>query len=118
MNEVENLSKLITEKQDMVKHLHELTYNDLLNLLTSLSDYIFQLEAFLIKGESVCNQIILRSMAADSRTSFAKADAIMKSSAHYLEHRRVQRMKQLVTRNFNIVRSYTIEPRSRSKAYC
>ena len=78
-----NLSKLndaIIEKQEIIlNHLTELSHKELIKMMASISAIISNLEKMQTQEDVKCCKIIAEQFLNDSRASFAKAEALMKS---------------------------------------
>lgn len=107
MVNIEQLKDAIREKQQIISNnLAELSYKELLKLVSNINGIIGNLENLHTKNEVLCNKIIADHMEADSRASFSKVEAIMKSSSAYIEYKKVANLKQCASREVALVKMH------------
>jgi hypothetical protein len=105
MADLDELKNAIIEKQNIILNkLTELPYKESMRLLASLLAIVSNLENMQTQSEIVCNRIISDLMMADHRTSFSKAETIMKSSDTYLKHKKISNLKQCASRESSLIK--------------
>lgn len=105
MADFDELKAAVIEKQDIVLNkLTELSYKELIQLVASLSAIVGNLENMYAISEHLCNKIIAEQMIQDYRTSFAKAEAVMKSSENYVKSKNIVNLKQCALRAINLAK--------------
>ena len=105
MADFDELKVAVIEKQEIILHkLNELSYKKLMQLAASLSAIISNLENMYTKSENLCNKIISEQMLHDHRTTFAKAESIMKSSEIYVKSKNIVNLKQCALRAISLVK--------------
>jgi len=107
MRDFEKIHAAAVEKQNIIANeMHELNYDALINLLANTSALIFKIDKILAEEESNCHKIVTHTMSLDTRATFSKAEAMMKSSPQYIEYKKIMGLKQLTTRGFNILKAH------------
>ena len=105
MIDISKITLAVIEKQETIlNRLTDLSYNDTLKLMASLSSLIINLDRLQTEEESNCNKLILQTMKEDRRTSLSKAEVVMKSSDTYLSYKNILSLKQCTSRGIGIVR--------------
>lgn len=105
MADLPGLRAAVIEKQDLILNkLTSLSYEDLMKLMASLSSLITNLDKVQAEEEVRCNKFIVGEMASDPRTTFSKAEAVLKTSEAYLSYKNVMSLKQCAVRGLNIAR--------------
>lgn len=104
-SKLEQLKDTVREKQQLIaNNLINYSYEELIKLISSLHVIISELEHMYARSDVLCNRIIADHMEADSRASFSKVEAIMKSSYTYIEHRTIVNLKQCASREVSLVK--------------
>ena len=105
MIDISKITQAVIEKQELILNkLIELSYNESLKLMASLSSLLTNLDRLQTEEDSQCNKLILQAMREDPRMTFAKAETIMKSSETYLSYKNILSLKQCTSRGIGIVR--------------
>ena len=105
MVDLSELKTAVIEKQDIILHkLTELSYKELMQLSASLSAIISNLENMYTRSENLCNKIISEQMLHDHKTTFSKAESIMKSSEIYLKSKNILNLKQCASRAMSLIK--------------
>ncbi len=105
MADFSELKVAVIEKQGIILNkLTELSYRELIQLVASLSAIISNLENMYTESEILCNKIISEQMLYDHRTTFAKAESIMKSSEVYVKSKNIANLKQCALRAISLAK--------------
>lgn len=103
--DLSKFSNALIEKQEIIlNQLTELPYEELIKLMASISAIISNLEKLQTTEDIKCNKIIAEQFLNDPRASFAKAEALMKSSEAYAKYKNIANLKQCALRELQIVR--------------
>jgi len=99
------LRTAVIEKQDLILNkLTTLSYEDVMHLMASLSSIITNLDKIQADEELHCNKILVSEMERDSRTTFSKTEAILKSTDTHLSYKNVMSLKQCASRGLGLAR--------------
>lgn len=105
MTDISKLRAAVIEKQEIVLNkLTSLSYEEVMHLMASLSSIISNLDKVQAEEEVQCNKLLVSEMERDSRTTFSKAEAILKSSDIHLTYKNVISLKQCASRGLNLAR--------------
>lgn len=105
MTDLLKFSDAIIEKQEIILNsLTDLPYKELVKMMASLSAIISNLDKIQTTEEIKCNKIIADQFSNDPRASFAKVEALMKSSETYAAYKNTLNLKQSAMRELQIVR--------------
>ncbi len=108
MADISKLRAAVIEKQELILNkLTTLTYEEVMQLMASLSSLITNLDKVQAEEESQCNKLLVGEMERDSRATFSKAEAILKSSDAYLAYKNIMSLKQCASRGLNLARIHT-----------
>lgn len=108
MADISKLRAVVIEKQEVILNkLTSLSYEEVMPLMASLSSIITNLDKAQIEEEILCNKIIISEMEGDTRTTFSKAEAILKTSDTYLSYKSIISLKQFAVRGLNLARLHT-----------
>jgi hypothetical protein len=95
MADLSSLRAAVIEKQDLILNkLPSISYEEVMKLMASLSSLISNLDKIHAEEEVRCNKIIVSEMANDQRTTFSKAEAVLKTSEVYLSYKNIMSLKQ------------------------
>lgn len=105
MAELSNLRSAVIEKQEIILNkLTSLSFEEVMHLMASLSSLITNLDKIQAEEEMHCNRIIVREMEKDQRTTFSKAEAILKASETYQSYKNVMGLKQFAIRGLTFTK--------------
>ncbi|MFK7828128.1 MAG: hypothetical protein AB8G05_28520 [Oligoflexales bacterium] len=105
MVSIEELRSAVIEKQSMIlEKLPSLAYDETLRLAASISAIISNLESLQGFEELKYHTLISEQLSNDPKASFAKVEAIMKSSNSYVSYRNVVNLKQCALRMQNLAK--------------
>ncbi len=99
------LRAAVIEKQELIlNRLTALTYEDVMQLMASLSSIISNLDQAQAAEEVHCNRILVAEMEKDTQTTFSKAEALLKTTDTYLSYKNTLSLKQCASRGLNLAR--------------
>ncbi len=105
MADISKLRAAVIEKQEVIlNRLTTLSYEEVMQLMASLSSLITNLDKVQAEEEIQCNRIIVGEMEKDTRTTFSKAEAILKSTDTYLSYKNILSLKQCASRGLTLAR--------------
>ena len=105
MTDLSTFSKAIIEKQNVIlNNITDLSYNELIKMMASISAIISNLEKLQTNEDIKCNKIVSDQFLNDPKAAFAKAEAFMKSSDCYLAYKNILNLKQCATRILQILK--------------
>ncbi len=105
MAEISKLRAAVIEKQEVIlNRLTSLTYEEVMQLMASLSSLITNLDKIQAEEEIQCNRIVVGEMEKDTRTTFSKTEAILKSTDTYLSYKSILSLKQCASRGLALAR--------------
>lgn len=105
MADIGKLRTAVIEKQDLILHkLTSLSYDEVMHLMASLSAIITNLDNIQAEAEAQCNKLIVTEMERDSRITFSKAEAVLKSSDIHLSYKNIMSLKQCAARGLSLAR--------------
>lgn len=105
MADVSKLRSAVIEKQELILNkLTAMTYVEVMQLMASLSAIISNLDKVQAEEEGQCNRLLVAEMTKDARTTFSKADAILKCSDTYQSYKNIMSLKQCSVRAMNLAR--------------
>ena len=105
MADTSKLRAAVIEKQELIlNRLTTLTYEEVMQLMASLSSLITNLDKVQAEEEVQCNRLLVSEMEKDSRTTFSKAEAILKTTDIYLSYKNILSLKQCASRGANLAR--------------
>ena len=105
MADISKLRTAVIEKQELILNkLTALSYEEVMQLMASLSSLITNLDKVQAEEEAQCNRLIVTELEKDARTTFSKAEAILKSSDIHLSYKNVMSLKQCAARGLNLAR--------------
>ena len=105
MADISKLRAAVVEKQDViVNKLTALSYEEVMHLMASLSSITTNLDKAQAEEEVLCNKLIVSELERDSRTTFSKAEAILKSSDLHLSYKNIMSLKQCASRGIGLAR--------------
>ncbi len=108
MADLSKLRAAVIEKQDLILNkLTSLSYEEVMQLMASLSSLITNLDKVQAEEEVRCNKLIAGEMERDPRTTFSKAESILKTTEIYLAYKNVMSLKQCTVRGLNLARLHT-----------
>jgi hypothetical protein len=103
--DLSRLSSAIIEKQGVIlNNLVNLSHEELMKMMVSLSAIISNLEKLQTQEDIKCNKIMAIEFSNDSRASFSKVEVLMKASDTYLEYKNVMNLKQCALRELSLVK--------------
>jgi len=106
--DISKLRAAVIEKQELILNkLTTLTYEEVMQVMASLSSLITNLDKVQAEEESQCNKHLVGEMERDSRATLSKAEAILKSSDAYLSYKNIMSLKQCASKGLNLARSHT-----------
>ncbi len=105
MADTSKLRAAVIEKQELILNkLTTMTYAEVMQLMASLSAIIGNLDKVQAEEELQCNRLLVGEMEKDTRTTFSKAEAIMKCSDAHLSYKNIMSLKQCASRGLNLAR--------------
>lgn len=105
MADITKLRTAVIEKQEIIlNRLTKLSYEEVIQMMASLSSLITNLDKIQAEEEVQCNRIMVREMEKDVRTNFSKAEAILKSTETYLSYKNIMSLKQCASRALSLSR--------------
>jgi hypothetical protein len=105
MADISKLRAAVIEKQEVIlNRLTTLSYEEVMQLMASLSSLITNLDKVQAEEEILCNRIVVGEMEKDSRTTFSKAEAILKSTDTYMAYKSILSLKQCVSRGLSLAK--------------
>lgn len=105
MADISKLRAAVIEKQELILNkLTTLSYEEVMHLMASLSSIISNLDKVQAEEEVQCNKLLVSEMERDSRTTFSKAEAVLKSSDLHLAYKNIMSLKQCASRGLNLAR--------------
>lgn len=105
MANIDELRSAVIEKQSIIlEKLPNLAYQDSLRLAASISAIISNLETLQGYEELKYHTLVSEQLSNDPKASFAKVEAIMKSSNSYVSYRNVVNLKQCALRMQNLAK--------------
>ena len=108
MADISKLRTVVIEKQELIlNRLTLLSYEEVMQLMASLSSIITNLDKVQAEEEVQCNRLLVNELDKDSRTSFSKAEAILKCSDTYLSYKNIVSLKKCASRGLNLTRLHT-----------
>ena len=109
MADVSKLRSAVIEKQELILNkLTAMTYVEVMQLMASLSAIISNLDKVQFEEEGQCNRLLVAEMNKDARTTFSKADAVLKSSDAYQSYKSIMNLKQCAARGMNLARLHVL----------
>jgi hypothetical protein len=103
--EISKITLAVIEKQEIILNkLTDLSYNESIKLMASLSSLLTNIDWLQVEGESQCNRLLFQTMKDDPRTTVSKAESMMKSSDVYRSYKKILSLKQCTSRGLGIVR--------------
>ncbi len=105
MADISKLRAAVIEKQEVIlNRLTTLSYEEVMQLMASLSSLITNLDKVQAEEEVQCNRIVVGEMEKDARTTFSKAEAILKTTDTYLVYKNIMSLKQCASRALTLAR--------------
>ena len=105
MADISKLRAAVIEKQELIlNRLTALSYDEVMHLMASLSSIISNLDKVQAEEEVLCNRLLVSEMEKDARTTFSKAEAVLKSSDIHLAYKNIMSLKQCASRGLNLAR--------------
>jgi hypothetical protein len=105
MADTSELRAAVIEKQELIlNRLTALSYEEIMQLMASLSSLINNLDKVQAEEEMQCNKILVGEMEKDTRATFSKADAILKTTDAYLSYKNILSLKQCAVRGLGLAR--------------
>lgn len=105
MADISKLRAAVIEKQELILNkLTALSYEEVMHLMASLSAIITNLDIVQAEEEVRCNRLVVSEMERDSRTTFSKAEAVLKSSDTHLAYKNIMSLKQCAVRGLGLAR--------------
>ena len=105
MADISKLRAAVIEKQELIlNRLTTLSYEEVMQLMASLSSLITNLDKVQAEEEVQCNRIVVGEMEKDARTTFSKADALLKTTDTYLSYKNIMSLKQCASRALALAR--------------
>ena len=105
MADISKLRSAVIEKQELIlNRLTALSYEEVMHLMASLSSIIVNLDKVQAEEEALCNRLLVSELEKDSRTTFSKAEATLKSSEVHLAYKNVMSLKQCASRALSLAR--------------
>lgn len=99
------LRAAVIEKQELIlNRLTSLSYEEVMQLMASLSAIISNLDKVQSEEEVQCNRLLVGEMEKDARTTFSKAEAILKTTDAYLSYKNILSLKQCAVRGLGLAR--------------
>ena len=103
--DVSKLRAAVIEKQELIlNRLTTLSYEETMHLKASLSALISNLDNVQAEVELQCNRIIVGEMERDARTTFSKAEAVLKASDIHLSYKNILSLKQCAARGLGLTK--------------
>ena len=104
MTDILKFKSVLIEKQELIlNRLTLLDSKELMHLVASLSSLISNLDLAQAEEEIRCNRVIVSEMKLH-RTSFARAESVLKSSDTYFAYKNVLNLKQCAVRSYNLAK--------------
>lgn len=105
MADISKLRTAVIEKQELILNkLTTLSYQEVIHLMASLSSIITNIDKVQAEEEIQCNKLLVSEMERDPRTTFSKAEAVLKSSDTYLAYKNIMGLKQCASRGLNLAK--------------
>jgi hypothetical protein len=105
MSDISKIKSAVIEKQDIIlNRLNDLSYDESMKLLASLSSLITNIDRLQAEEENRCNKLIVQHMTEDPRATFSKAEAVLKASELYVSYKNILSLKQCTARGLGIVK--------------
>jgi hypothetical protein len=105
MADISKLRTAVVEKQELILNkLTTLSYEEVMHLMASLSSIITNLDNVQAEEEVLCNRLMVSEMERDQRTTFSKAEAILKASDTHHVYKNILSLKQCAVRGLGLAR--------------
>ena len=72
--------------------------------MASLSSIITNLDKVQVEEEIQCNKFLVGEMERDSKATFSKAEAFLKTTDAYMSYKNIMSLKQCATRGMNLAK--------------
>lgn len=108
MADLSKFRAAVIEKQEIIlNRLTKLTYEEVMQLMASLTALISNLDKILAEEDVLCNRLMVAEMERDPRSTFSRAESIMKASETYLSYKHAMNLKQCAARGLSLAKIHT-----------